>query len=97
MTDKSMYLTGVRILNEVKNYSQLQSDEEKNAIVTAINALSRLYTDECISDIDFGCSEDESSHLEFMDVKHIGRIEAYNQSAENGVKKYISEKEMNEE
>ena len=97
MTDKNIYLIGIRLLNGLDYERPLLSDEEQKAIETTKNALARLYAQECIADIDFGNSEDNSRYLEFFCEKHIGRIKAYNQGAEDGMEQYITEKEPKED
>lgn len=94
MTDKTMYLIGVRLLQELNNESSRLSDEEKAAIEKTKDVLARFYTQECLDDIDFGTDpDDDSCRLEGFCNKHIGRIEAYNKAAEDGIEQYITEQE----
>lgn len=95
MTDKSMYLMGVRLLNDLRYESSRLSEEEQKAVETTKNALSRFYTQECIDDIDWG--NDNSCYCEVFCDKIIGRIESYNKAAEDGIKQYIAEHEQKED
>lgn len=98
MTDKTMYLMGVRLLQELNYESSRLSDEEQTAIEKTKDVLARFYTQECLDDIDFGTDpDDDSCRLEVFCNKHIGRIEAYNKAAENGIEQYITEQEPKEE
>lgn len=97
MTDKNIYLIGIRLLNDMDYECSCLSDEEKKAIETTKNALARLYTQECIASIDFGNAEDKSRYLEFFCEKLIGRIKAYNKAAEEGMEQYIAEQEPKED
>ena len=96
MTDKSMYLMGVRLLNDLRYESSRLSEEEQKAVETTKNALSRFYTQECIDDIDWGNNDenDNSCYCEVFCDQIIGRIEAYNKAAEDGIKQYIAEQEQ---
>ena len=98
MTDKTMYLMGVRLLTELDYESSRLSDEEQAAIEKTKDVLSRFYAQECLADIDFGMdSNGDSCHLEGFCNKHIGRIEAYNKAAEDGIGKYVTEQEPKED
>jgi len=98
MTDKTMYLIGVRLLQELNHESSRLSDEEKDAIEKTKDVLARFYTQECIDDIDFGTDlDDDSCRLDVFCNKHIGRIEAYNKAAEDGIEQYITEQETKED
>lgn len=97
MTDKTMYLMGVRLLQELNNESSRLSDEEQAAIEKTKDVLARFYTQECLDDIDFGTDPDDGScRLEGFCNKHIDRIEAYNKAAEDGIEQYITEQEPKE-
>ena len=98
MTDKTMYLMGVRLLNDMDYESSRLSDEEQAAIEKTKDVLARFYTQECLADIDFGMNpNDKSCHLEGFCNKHIGRIEAYNKAAEDGMEQYVTEQEPKED
>ena len=97
MTDKNIYLIGIRLLNDMDYECSRLSDEEQKAIETTKNALARLYTQECIADINFGIVEDKSRYLEGFCEKLIGRIKAYNKAAEDGMEQYITEQEPKED
>ena len=98
MTDKTMYLMGVRLLQDLNYESSRLSDEENAAIEKTKDVLARFYTQECIDDIDFGMDPDDGScRLEVFCDKHIGRIEAYNKAAEDGIEQYITEQETKED
>lgn len=98
MTDKTMYLMGVRLLQELNYESSRLSEEEMAAIEKTKDVLARFYTQECLDDIDFGTdSDDDSCRLEGFCNKHIGRIKAYNKAAEDGIEKYITEQELKED
>lgn len=97
MTDKDIYLMGIRLLNDLDYERSLLSDEEQKAVETTKNALARLYAQECIADIDFGNAEDKSRYLECFCEKLIGRIKAYNKAAEDGMEQYIAEQEPKED
>lgn len=98
MTDKTMYLMGVRLLNELDYESSRLSDEEQAAIEKTKDVLARFYAQECLADIDFGMNpNDDSCRLEGFCNKHIGRIEAYNKAAEDGMEQYITEQEPKED
>lgn len=89
MTKKNLYLIGERVLEELmfNNFST----EEEIAIKKTRDVLARLYTAECISDIDYGFSHDTSDFLEIFSEEHISRIEAYNKAAEVGLQKFLDE------
>lgn len=98
MTDKTMYLMGVRLLKELDYDSSRLSDEEQAAIEKTKDVLSRFYAQECLADIDFGMDpNDKSIHLEYFCDKHVGRIEAYNKAAEDGIGQYVKEQEPKED
>ncbi len=93
-----MYLIGVRLLQELNHESLRLSDEEQAAIEKTKDVLARFYTQECLDDIDFGIDpDDDSCRLEVFCNKHIGRIEAYNEAAEDGMEQYITEQESKED
>lgn len=94
MTDKNMYLIGVRILDELCcSYSPVEK-EEQAAIKTARSVLSRLYAKECLDDINCGLQENNSRFLEYFCEETIDRIVSYNKGADTGLEEFMKRGRM---
>ena len=92
MTDKTMYLLGVRLLQDLHYEQSRMSQAELQAVDTVCDVLSRFYAQECLGDIDYACgSSNHELQLDSFSDRHLRRIDAYNKGGEQGLVKFIAE------
>lgn len=97
MTDKDLYMMGYTILHNVRQEcgGSLSSDEGE-VLKKAQGVLAKLYASDAMWDIFYAHKEGFTDIAGVFCDKTIDRIKAYHQSAENGLKVYVSQEEEEE-